>query len=65
MPTDPTTPVATPPQPTKSRPGPVQTVSNNTSAQTLGDLARARAAKAHETTNITPGGFKCEEAAHE
>jgi hypothetical protein len=36
-----------PPRPsTKGRPGPVQTVSNNTSALTEGDLARARAAQA-------------------
>lgn len=44
MPCDTITPTsaATPPQPsTKSRCGPVQTVSNNTSALTLGDLERA------------------------
>jgi len=52
---------ATPPQPsTKGRCGPVQTVSINTSALTLGDLARARAAKADEA----PGIAWCEETAH-
>jgi hypothetical protein len=41
------TPAAESPQPSTKRrtPGPVQTVSNNTSALTLGDLARAQAAK--------------------
>jgi hypothetical protein len=47
------------PQPsTKSRPGPVQTLSNNTSALTLGDRARAQAAKALANS-------VCEELAHE
>ena len=47
------------PQPTaKRRPGPVQTLSNNTSALTLGDLARAQAAKALANS-------VCEELAHE
>jgi hypothetical protein len=46
---------------TKGRCGPVQTVSNNTSALTLGDLARARAAKAVGA----PGIVWCEEMAHE
>jgi hypothetical protein len=42
-----TVPAATPPQPsTEGRPGLVQTVSNNTSALTVVDLARAQAAKA-------------------
>jgi len=56
------TDAATPPQPsTKGRCGPVQTVSNNTSALTKGDLARARAAKAQETTSVTPpaAAMKC------
>jgi hypothetical protein len=50
MPADTIAPAAAAPSPrpsTKRRPpGPVQTVSNNTSALTLGDLARARAAEA-------------------
>jgi hypothetical protein len=37
---------------TKGRPCPVQTVSNNTSALTLGDLARARTARADEALGI-------------
>ena len=46
------------PQPTKGRPSPVQTVSNNTSALTWGDLARGQAAKALAKS-------VCEELAHE
>jgi hypothetical protein len=53
-----TSDVADAPQPTKGRPGPVQTVSNNTSTLTLGDLARAQAAKALANS-------VCEEIAHE
>jgi hypothetical protein len=45
MPPDTITPAAETPQPsTKGRAGPVNTVSNNTSALTLGDLERARTA---------------------
>jgi hypothetical protein len=43
---------------TKRHIGPIQTVSNNTSALTLVDLARARAAKALANSI-------CEEIAHE
>ena len=50
---------AAPPRPpTKRRIGPVQPVSNNTSALTLGNLARSQAAKALANS-------VCEEIAHE
>jgi hypothetical protein len=59
MPADTIAPAAESPQPLATRrPGPVQTVSNNTSAMTLGDLARAQAAKALASS-------VCEELAHE
>jgi nucleoside-diphosphate-sugar epimerase len=47
MPPDTTIHAAESPQPsTKGRCGPVNTLSNNTNLQTIGDLERARAAKA-------------------
>jgi hypothetical protein len=61
MPADdiaPDTAAETPQPSAKRRPGPVQTVSNNTSALTWGDLARGQAAKALAKS-------VCEELAHE